>query len=168
MWMPVIDGDEAAQRIKASTKGQATAIVALTASAFEEERAIVLDAGCDDFLRNPFRGADIFNMMHKHIGVRYIYAEPPPELPEPNEHHGSVAPAALAVIPPELLFQFEKAVKYIDLKSIDNLIGEIGDYDADLVAGLKQLAHEFKTDELLELIKEAKEIRDGESGIRLK
>jgi CheY-like chemotaxis protein len=39
MRMPVMDGYEATKQIKAHLKGQATAIVALTASAFDEERA---------------------------------------------------------------------------------------------------------------------------------
>ncbi|OAD22293.1 two-component hybrid sensor and regulator, partial [Candidatus Thiomargarita nelsonii] len=68
MRMPVMDGYEATQRIKATFKGHATTIIALTASAFEEERAAVLSAGCDDFMRKPFKETDIFEMMHKHIG----------------------------------------------------------------------------------------------------
>jgi CheY-like chemotaxis protein len=75
MRMPVMDGYEATKRIKADLKGQATAIVALTASAFEEERSVVLSAGCDDFVRKPFRESVIFEKMAQHLGVRYIYAE---------------------------------------------------------------------------------------------
>ena len=60
MRMPVMDGYTATQQIKAHLKGQATAIIALTASVLEEERAVVLSAGCDDFLRKPFKENDIF------------------------------------------------------------------------------------------------------------
>ena len=42
MRMPVMDGYEATKRIKASTQGQETIIIALTASVFEEERSLVL------------------------------------------------------------------------------------------------------------------------------
>lgn len=76
MRMPVMNGYEATEYIKATTKGQATAIIALTASIFEEERAIVLSAGCDDFIRKPFREAEIFETMSKHMGLRYVMAEP--------------------------------------------------------------------------------------------
>jgi len=37
------------QQIKATTQGQATAVIALTASILEEDRAIFLSAGCEDF-----------------------------------------------------------------------------------------------------------------------
>jgi len=42
MRMPVMDGYEATRRIKATPQGQQTIIVALTASAFEDERERVL------------------------------------------------------------------------------------------------------------------------------
>ncbi|WP_204101786.1 MULTISPECIES: response regulator, partial [Spirulina sp. CCY15215] len=75
MRMPVMDGFTATQKIKATTQGQATAVIALTASVLEEERAVVLSAGCDDFLRKPFREDQIFQAMEKHLGVRYIYED---------------------------------------------------------------------------------------------
>lgn len=71
--MPVMDGYEATKYIKSTTKGNATAIIALTASVLEEEKAIVLSAGCDDFLRKPFKEKTIFEVFPKHLGVKYIY-----------------------------------------------------------------------------------------------
>lgn len=62
MRMPVMDGYEATQHIKAH-KGQATVIIALTASALDEERAQILAAGCDDFVRKPFLEDTIFKKM---------------------------------------------------------------------------------------------------------
>lgn len=35
----------------------------------EEERAGGLSVGCDNFLRKPFREADIFAIMNKYMGV---------------------------------------------------------------------------------------------------
>ena len=55
MRMPVMDGYEATKYIKSTTQGNATAIIALTASVLEQERAIILSAGCDDFMRKPFK-----------------------------------------------------------------------------------------------------------------
>ena len=42
----------------------------------EEQRAVVLSAGCDDFVRKPFREEEIFETMARHLGLKYIYEEP--------------------------------------------------------------------------------------------
>lgn len=73
MRMPVMDGYEATRQIKAHLKGQATVIIALTASALEEEKAIILSAGCDDFVRKPFREAVILDKLAEYLGVVYLY-----------------------------------------------------------------------------------------------
>ncbi len=75
MRMSVMDGYEATRQIKAraATMGRAAVVVALTASAFEEDRAAILAAGCDDFVRKPFRERDIFDILTKHLGIRFIY-----------------------------------------------------------------------------------------------
>lgn len=44
-------------------------------AAFEEEKEMILTAGCDDLVRKPFREADIFKAMGRHLGVRYVYEE---------------------------------------------------------------------------------------------
>jgi len=53
-----------------------TIIIALTASAFEEERVTILSAGCDDFVSKPFRKEVILNKMAQYLGVRYTYEKP--------------------------------------------------------------------------------------------
>ncbi len=73
MRMPIMDGYEASKRIKSTLSGQATVIIALTASAFEEDRALVLSAGCDDFLRKPFREETLWQKMAEHLGIQFRY-----------------------------------------------------------------------------------------------
>jgi signal transduction histidine kinase/ActR/RegA family two-component response regulator len=68
MRMPVMNGYEATKQIKSDLKGQATAIVALTASILEEEKAVVLGAGYDDFVRKPFREDAIWEKIAKYLG----------------------------------------------------------------------------------------------------
>jgi CheY-like chemotaxis protein len=84
MRMPVMDGYEATKRIKGTLKGQATAVIAITASVWEEEKAVILSAGCDDFVRKPFHTAVIFDIMAKHLGLGYIYQDQ--ELPSDSSN----------------------------------------------------------------------------------
>jgi len=65
--MSVMDGGEATKDVKYTTKANATAIIALTASVVEEERAITLSAGCKEHI--------IFATLTKHLGGKYIYEE---------------------------------------------------------------------------------------------
>jgi PAS domain S-box-containing protein len=51
--MPVVDGMETCRRIRGLPGGAATAIIALTANAFAEDRRRCLEAGMDDFLTKP-------------------------------------------------------------------------------------------------------------------
>ena len=55
--MPVMDGMEATRRIRALPDGQDVKIVAVTASAFKEQRQEMLDAGMDNFVRKPYRAS---------------------------------------------------------------------------------------------------------------
>jgi CheY-like chemotaxis protein len=75
MRMSEMDGYEAARYIKSSDNGHHTIIIAVTASAFEDERTQILAAGCDDFVPKPFRDTDIFGYMAKYLGVTYTYHE---------------------------------------------------------------------------------------------
>lgn len=72
--MPVMDGMEATRRIKETDTGAGIRIVALTAHALEDERREILQAGCDDVIRKPYRDSDIFEALAKHLGVRFQYA----------------------------------------------------------------------------------------------
>ncbi|PSR16457.1 hybrid sensor histidine kinase/response regulator [filamentous cyanobacterium CCP3] len=85
MRMPIMDGFEATRQIKAQMQGQATAIIALTASVFNEEKSLVLSAGCDDFIRKPFQPAVIVDMLRQHLGVTFTYAQPETDATDPPE-----------------------------------------------------------------------------------
>jgi signal transduction histidine kinase/ligand-binding sensor domain-containing protein/CheY-like chemotaxis protein len=154
MRMPVMDGYTATQQIKAHIKGQATAIVALTASVLEEERAVVIDAGCDDFLRKPFKENDIFDMMHKHIGVEYIYDDPI-QTSATETDTDELTPDNLATLPAELLARFEQATDLDDPEQIESIINEIRLHHQNLANRLMELAELFYYDSILNLIRQA-------------
>lgn len=73
--MPVMDGREATRRIKAMPESAAVVIVALSASAFEEERNAVMATGADDFLRKPASAEELLVVIGKHLHIEYDTAE---------------------------------------------------------------------------------------------
>src|SRR3712207_4118536 len=145
MRMPVMDGYEATKQIKATTKGQATAIIALTASAFEEERAVVLSAGCDDFLRKPFREADIFDAMHKHIGVRYVYEDSTQtgSLETEDTDKSTLTADAFRLLPALLVDNLKQALLNVDLDLIATITEEIRSHNAALAKAISSCIDNF-------------------------
>ncbi len=75
IWMdiqiPKINGLEVIKTIKTTSQGKETIIVALTASAFEEQKQRIMAAGCDDFLHKPFKIEALLTKMTKHLGLQY-------------------------------------------------------------------------------------------------
>jgi CheY-like chemotaxis protein len=63
--MPEMDGLEATKRIKAAHPE--LPILALTANAFDSDRQLAFDAGCDDFLAKPVSSARCLELIAKYI-----------------------------------------------------------------------------------------------------
>ena len=161
MRMPVMDGYEATRRIKASPGGEATIIIALTASAFEEDREKILATGCDDFVRKPFREEEMFDLLTKHLGVRYVYEEvAPPLLSEVFDHPGRQEDdkelvERLAVLPDEWMSDMQRAAILGDLGQMLHLLERIRVQDSELAEALAALTHDFEHERILMLIEKA-------------
>ncbi|HEY9648440.1 MAG TPA: ATP-binding protein, partial [Chroococcidiopsis sp.] len=78
--MPIMDGYEATQQIRAAEQMRPsdapnaparTVIIALTAQAFTDERDRTLAIGCDDYVTKPVQEAVLFAKMGEHLGLRY-------------------------------------------------------------------------------------------------
>ncbi len=94
--MPGLDGYAATGQIRALPLDPKPVIIALTASPFEEERAKILAAGCDDFVRKPFQMQAILQKIAAYLPVRYRYAAEADAPPSPSDAKG----AGVGVTPP--------------------------------------------------------------------
>ncbi|HEY9840747.1 MAG TPA: response regulator [Candidatus Obscuribacterales bacterium] len=156
--MPVMDGLEATRRIKTSSQGfePAPVIVAVTASAFEEERVKILSAGCDHFLRKPVKEQEVMAVMNKYLGLSYLYEEealPAESLQLPAAEDLN---AAVIRLPVSLLDALEHALEGSYLELITARLGELEALDQPLAEALRQMAGNFQYDEILALIQRAR------------
>jgi signal transduction histidine kinase/DNA-binding NarL/FixJ family response regulator len=152
MRMPVMDGYEATKYIKSTTKGNATAVIALTASVLEEEKAIVLSAGCDDFVRKPFKEHTIFAVLTKHLGLKYIYEQ---SLHEDNNNDRLelvLSSIDLAVMSDQWRSQLCEAAQEGDSNRVTKLIQEIPNQESHLVKVIEKHNRQYEFDEIVELL----------------
>ncbi|MFH1154412.1 MAG: cache domain-containing protein [Pseudomonadota bacterium] len=149
--MPVMDGLEATQRIKETEAGKSTVIAAVTAHAMEEEREQILAAGCDDFVRKPFREQEIFEIMAEHLGVKYLYEEEQEE-EIPVEPDVESLPEQLAALPEALRSELHQAVVELDTTRTLALIEQLKDQDASIAGVLSTLARKLDYRRLLSLL----------------
>ena len=83
MRMPRMDGYEATRRIKASERGAHTPVIAVTASAFEDDEAKVLATGVDAYVRKPFRWPELLEVMRREADLVFLdEASSPPATPK--------------------------------------------------------------------------------------
>ncbi len=167
MRMPVMNGYEATRRIKSSTRGQATVIVALTASGLEEDRVVILSEGCDDYIRKPFYEEDIYRALSTHLGVRFTYSEAARDGQQPGEDGGRPAfpgdlPAQLAQIPASQMVELERATRLGDLEAIAASVAQIREIDAMLAGALAAWANNFEHERILHLVRQAQEAKNHE------
>ena len=73
MQMPIMDGYEATRRIKATERGQATPVIAVTENAFEQNRSEITEVGCDDLISKPIQAKLLLAKLVGHLGVEFIY-----------------------------------------------------------------------------------------------
>ncbi|MEG3895009.1 MULTISPECIES: GAF domain-containing protein [unclassified Microcoleus] len=160
MQMPVMNGYEATRKIKAHPLGKQTAIVALTASVFEEERKTILEAGCDDFMRKPFEAKILFAKMEELLGVRYIYEESVDAKLENESKISGVTSnqsveSQIGQMPLEWVEKISHAAHECCDDKILNLIEEMPREFALAAQVLTTLVHDFLFDDIIELAQSA-------------
>lgn len=109
-------------------------------------------AGCDDFVRKPFREQEIFDTLARHLRLKFIYEkaghpESIPDMPEFALHQKQ-----LAALPMELLRDLRQAVVELDTARTQALITHVTERDASLGGALNRVATQLDYNRLLKLL----------------
>ncbi|MES2047409.1 MAG: ATP-binding protein [Pseudomonadota bacterium] len=146
MRMPVLDGYQATRHIRSLPGGDKVKIVALTASAFEEDLQEILQAGCDDMVRKPIEVASMFAVMGNLLNLRYRYAEPAVTAESPladKLDFSALAPAQVA--------ELKAAAEELDIGKMRQLALSLQGPHPALAIMLDDLLHGFRFDRIIEL-----------------
>ena len=168
MRMPVMDGFEATRCIRdlessqrsavsQADSPQTTIVVALTAFAFEEHRQMTLDAGCDDYIRKPFRESEVLEKMAQHLGIRYRYEGDDMAATSADSRTGMAGAAAIApedigsqmaAMPHDWLTEVHEASTQLDRELVSDLILQIAETHGSLAERLKGWVTSFRFDKI--------------------
>jgi signal transduction histidine kinase/CheY-like chemotaxis protein len=149
MRMPVMDGYEATRRIKSSVHGQATVIIALTASVFDSDRKIILSGGCDDFVRKPFVEEDIYEKLETHLGVKFLTEQKSNVTDGGSAEAPELSSELLSPIPMEWRSAFRKATVEADYTRLQQLMDELRPLHPASVEALAPLVKGFEYEKIL-------------------
>ena len=149
--MPILNGRDVAKQIRAAETTRDTVIIALTASSLLEDHEKMLTDGCDDFLHKPYHTREIFTMMHRYLGVHYVYEHENASLVQARtEVNGAqLSPEAYQQIPRELFIKLQHATNTSDISTLLALIEEIQSYNPELAGYLTSLAERFDYEAIL-------------------
>jgi len=158
--MPIMNGYETIRWIRDQERRNVgssvrSKIIALTASAFEDEREFILSIGCDDFIRKPFSEELLLQKLAEHLGVNYIYASETETHAKKAEHSTSFVLDAqsLKVMPDEWIEQLHKTASRCSGRQTAELIAQIPEFHSVLAKALTELVNDFRFDSIIQLSK---------------
>jgi CheY-like chemotaxis protein len=158
--MPVMDGVEATHHIRACEGGHEVKIAAVTASGYASERSEILAGGMDDYVRKPYRPAEIFECMARHLGVRYQVGEGAAK-PD-SEGVGALRSEDLSALPDELRIELRNALIMLNPARISTAIERISQENQALGLTLASYADGYAYTELFDAI-----TTEGEAKVRV-
>jgi PAS domain S-box-containing protein len=145
--MPVLNGYEAIKQIKKTLQGNKIPIIAVTATAFDEDKQKILDAGADDYIRKPFIEQELFNIIKKFLGVKYLYEE------EQHKDYlqNTLIMEQIAKIPEDQINKILESIKNANLKELLFLIDQLGVEFPEMTGYLRNLAKKYEYENLIEI-----------------
>jgi CheY-like chemotaxis protein len=151
--MPVMDGLDATRRIKADPRGRETIIVALTASAMDDDRRAVVQSGADGFIAKPCREDELLEKLRANLSIDYEYEEWSGAEDQPTAPAPALDAERFERLPHELVEELRNATLSGNKRLLDQLILKVRDTEDDACAGaLQELADKYEYDALTRLL----------------
>jgi two-component system sensor histidine kinase/response regulator len=150
--MPVMDGLEATRRIREAERLGGlprTVVIGLTASAFDHDRARILEAGCDDVVMKPFQEAALFDALKTHLRLDFVYED---GAPEPAPRDGALTRERMAALPEPLREKLKKALLRGDADAASLLVRDVDALDPELSGSLQDAVSHYRIEEVLTLL----------------
>ena len=142
-----MDGYEATRRIKATAAGGAIPVIAITASAFEDDFEQVMATGMYAYLCKPFRAEDLFEMLGKCLGLHYVFADDTADAPSIMKA-APLTTESITALPKDIVEAMQQAVEEGDMFHLTELVAQVEKIDSATARGLQVLTDRYDYEKL--------------------
>jgi CheY-like chemotaxis protein len=158
--MPGVDGCEATRRIRSDPDGNSTVIIAVTASSYEEDRTHILASGCNGYMRKPFDEAELFDLLHQHLGLRFLYDEAQPGPAAAGNNGAGGLEKTMASLPLPLRAALHNALIELDTEAVSRALSEIHAYNSEMSNALQALTDNYQYGRLLRMMENSSDAKE--------
>ncbi len=155
MRMPVMDGYETTEVLRRTFDSKTPLIVAVTASAFDDDEDAILLSGVDAYLRKPFKPHELFEILAEGLGIDYIRETPRLAHTSSDETVDTQsATEPITNISSDIRSSLIEAAQDGDIGRMNELLKEISGSNPTDGYRLKSLFDRFDYDAMIELLEQ--------------
>ncbi|MEN9372902.1 MAG: hypothetical protein RIR79_454 [Pseudomonadota bacterium] len=141
--MPVMDGCEATRRIKATPVGARTPIIAVSASALEEDKQAIMDCGVDAYVSKPVEPSRLFGILQALLNLTYETSANPAPISFKN---------LCAAVPADMRLGMYHAIEQGDIAQCNDYLEHLRLSQPATAHVLQKLVNDFEYDTLQQLL----------------
>ncbi|GAK57674.1 integral membrane sensor hybrid histidine kinase [Candidatus Vecturithrix granuli] len=152
--MPLMDGYETVKYLRNIPALHQVAIVAVSASVFEETRQRAIQSGFQDFLIKPLQREHLLKLLQRYLQLEWIYENIPDEM-NPVTPHAAQTQTEFIPLPPEDAENIRQLAHLGITRRILSILDQLERQDTTyipLVNTLRQLAKTYQFDRILTLL----------------
>jgi PAS domain S-box-containing protein len=152
--MPGMDGYEAIRRLRSDPDGKQIPIIAISASAFDDDRQRMLDAGANDFLSKPLRVDSVYSAIASASGASYRYLDNlnADEIPSKSSAESAELKKHAASLPSDIAAKIRQATVDADFDTVITLVDQISDVDRGVADSLRAMAEQYEATRIMNLL----------------
>ena len=147
---PDTEGLQAIRSLRALVERRHIPIIAMSASAFEDDRRQALDAGASDFVRKPIRESELLEKIRAVLDIEYVFFT---DLPRQDAAPGGgPTDSGRLCLPARTVEQLRRAIDSADYDRIIAILDAMADTTPEAATELRAIAERFDYAGLLDRI----------------
>jgi len=148
--MPEMDGWSATENLRNNFTVPQPKIVAVTASAFEEDHKAAINKGFDGYIRKPFKPEIIFEEISRHVKVDCLYEQV--EEVETDNSQESNLDYSISGVPSELVSAMRESIETGDMNRLQGLIDKLFQLGLPIAEHIRNFARNYDYESLTRIL----------------